>query len=193
MKVVIEETKFTVTPTEETVKLYLVEENTSVEVVDGIYHADANFIQGVPVASGGIEDGQVLVYSEEAGQYQPKCIDFTEADYEAGETLGGHRIVEINNGKAYYADNSDVIFGRKLGMTKNAAALGSLVRILFFGNTSEASWDFDLSKSIFLGENGLITQVKPESGYMVIVGKPVTNNRLFININDNEIIKLGGN
>ena len=80
MKIVIEETKFTVTPTEETVKLYLVEENTSVEVVDGIYHADANFIQGVPVSSGGIEDGQVLVYQD--GEYVP--IDLPEVPEGSG-------------------------------------------------------------------------------------------------------------
>ncbi len=192
MKVVIEETKFTVTPTEETVKLYLVEENTSIEVVDGIYHADANFIHGVPISSGGITNGQVLIYQD--GEYVPGSVksassaETTEKEYTAGETLSGHRLVEIYEEKAYYADNSSVNFGRKIGLTKNAAELDASVTVLFFGEITHSSWNFDLTKPVFLGTNGALTQTKPETGYLLVIGKPINTTKLFVNIEN--IIKL---
>jgi len=192
MIIEIEETNYTIEVEENDITVVVEESPVTVEITTGSYQGDATLIQGVPVASGGIEDGQVLIYQD--GEYVPGNIESAssseavEKEYTAGEILSGHRLVEIYEEKAYYADNSSVNFGRKIGLTKNAAELDASVTVLFFGEITHSSWNFDLTKPVFLGTNGALTQTKPETGYLLVIGKPINTTKLFVNIEN--IIKL---
>lgn len=107
--------------------------------------------------------------------------------YPAQTALGGHRIVMLNNlGKVEYAFNDDVAhLDRIIGMTTGAASLNAVANVLNIGELSEPSWDWLLNLPIYLGVNGLMTQVEPVfpgSIFSVIVGFPITANTIFINI-----------
>lgn len=107
--------------------------------------------------------------------------------YLAQTALGGHRIVMLNNlGKVEYAFNDNFAhLDRIIGMTIGAASLDALTNVLNIGELSEPSWSWVLNLPIYLGVNGLMTQVEPVfpgSLFSVIVGFPITANTIFINI-----------
>lgn len=101
----------------------------------------------------------------------------------AGQTLGGHRCVMLNTGgDAVYADSSDVGHaGRLFGVTGNAANIGDPVTVHTFGEMTESTWAWDVTKHVFLGTNGQLTQVPPTSGFLQVIGQPITAQSLFIN------------
>lgn len=104
----------------------------------------------------------------------------------AGEAVGGHRIVVQIEDKAYYAtnDNAQHVM-RVLGMTRNAASTGDILNVVRSGLISEASWNLDVTKPVFLGVNGLITQTPPETAiFSLIVGFPTLSNQIFISIRE---------
>ncbi len=101
----------------------------------------------------------------------------------AGEALDGYRAVMLNSvGHAVYADSGDLSHaGRAIGVTAKAAALGGDVTIRLMGEIIEPAWAWDILKSVFLGPNGTLVQVPPISGFVQIIGRPITAQSLFIN------------
>jgi hypothetical protein len=53
--------------------------------------------------------------------------------------------------------------------------------VVFFGELEEVSWNWDITKPIFIGINGLLTQTPPNSGFSCIIAYPVTTTKIFIN------------
>jgi len=99
----------------------------------------------------------------------------------AGEALGGHRAVYIDNGQAFYASASDTsIPGQVVGITTQAAAAGGSVNIRFVGALDEAGWSF-APGPVYVGINGVLTQTRPTSGWVMNIGVAVTPTRLLIN------------
>lgn len=99
----------------------------------------------------------------------------------AGESLGGHRLVQAGvDGRVVYADKDN---GRGLmGMTLGAALTGSPVRIAVSGIVREVSWSWDMSSPLFLGNNGLITQTPPTTGLFCQVAKPLLPDTILISL-----------
>lgn len=108
----------------------------------------------------------------------------------AAMDLGGHRIVVLDSdGRAIYADNATIEHASiLLGLTTGAASSGSDATIQPFGEIVEPSWSWALNEPVFLGANGLLTQVVPEPGdsaaFQVIVGFPLSATSLFIRIDE---------
>jgi len=102
----------------------------------------------------------------------------------AGANLSGHRIVQsTSNTEVGYASASDLTsMHRILGMTTGAALLGDTVTVALSGNIIEPSWSWDMSKPVYLGENGLLTQDAPTSGYILQVGRPSAPTALLLEI-----------
>jgi len=101
----------------------------------------------------------------------------------AGQILGGQRAVLLDGaGCAVYADSSDTSHtGRLLGITAHAAVAGELVTVHVIGEILESSWAWNLARSVFLGTHGQLTQVQPTTGFVQIIGQPITAQSLFIN------------
>lgn len=106
----------------------------------------------------------------------------TEITLLAGEILGGHRLVVPDAaGAAIYADSTNLAHANKvLGMTVGAAILGANVTIQNSGEHTEPSWAWTLDVPIWLGSNGLMTQVQPTTGFNLIVAFPVTPTKIVI-------------
>lgn len=112
-----------------------------------------------------------------------------EYPYIVSSPISGHMIVAIDeDATLVYASNDDIKFAfRTLGMTTHAADTGNEINIRSFGEFEEPTWNWDISKPIYLGKNGrLIQEVPqyPDAKFIRIVGFPITNTRIFINFND---------
>lgn len=101
----------------------------------------------------------------------------------AGEVLGGHRVVTLTGTpQAVYADASNAQhFGRLVGITTHAALAGESVAVQVVGKMTEPLWSWDLSRPVFLGATGQLTQTPPVTGFVLVVGMPITAQSLFIN------------
>lgn len=101
--------------------------------------------------------------------------------YEAGEAIGGHRVVIIDNNIAYYADNTNLThINKPMGISSNAADPGGEVTVVFFGEQEEDFWNWDVDKAIWLSTSGLLTQTPPTVGFSCIIGFPITNKKILV-------------
>ena len=103
----------------------------------------------------------------------------------AGADIGGHRVVTLDEqGRAVYASPAlmrDV--NRVLGLTMHAAVTGADIDVLRDGDAVEPSWSWDLSKPIYLGQDGtLVQQIAPESAFTLIVGFPISATKMYFSI-----------
>ncbi len=101
--------------------------------------------------------------------------------YITGEALGGHRAIVIDNNLAYYADCTNLShINKPIGISSNSSSLGGNVTVVFFGELEEVSWNWDITKPIFIGTNGLLTQIPTTSGFSCIIATPITTTKIFI-------------
>lgn len=101
--------------------------------------------------------------------------------------ISGNRLVRLSdNSELAYATNAgSAVQARVVGLTLNAAITGDPVEILMDGDISEPSWNWDMSKLIYLGQDGYLTQVSPQApdaAYSVVVGFPISSTSMFLNI-----------
>jgi len=104
----------------------------------------------------------------------------------AGEALGGHRAVVLNAAAAaVYASNTVPEHLHKvLGLTTGAVILGAEATVQTGGEMTEPTWAWTLDAPIFLGENGLLTQTEPTTGFSLVVAFPVTATKIFIKLRE---------
>jgi hypothetical protein len=105
-------------------------------------------------------------------------------DYLAGQALGGQRVVIVGiDGKLYYADCTNLAhLNRVLGVTTGAAEPNAPAIVRAFGIMTEPAWNWDLSKFIYLGTNGLLTQAPPPTGFLLELGWPVNPTSMMVQI-----------
>ncbi len=108
-----------------------------------------------------------------------------EENYQAGETVGGQRIVYVLNDKYYYADKDNLnIVNYTLALSEQAVDINGFGDLLFVGEWEEVSWNWDDEKGLFLGSNGLITQTPPTSGLLIEIGTIISATKIFFEIQD---------
>lgn len=106
-------------------------------------------------------------------------------DYEAGQVLSGHRVVMVEDNKAYYADCTILSHGKLvLGITTGASVIGAQSRIQVSGELYEPSWSWTLGIPVWLSTNGLLSQVLPSSGFCLSVGFPTSSTKLIVRISE---------
>jgi hypothetical protein len=119
-----------------------------------------------------IDAGVVSVAGGSDSAYVTKIADIT---------LSGHRLVTMaTTTTVTYADKDSAY--HVLGMTTNSAMAGSSVSILTAGEIVEPSWSFTINNPVYLGNNGLLTQVVPVSGCILQVGLATAPTKLLIGI-----------
>jgi len=115
----------------------------------------------------------------------PGTTDIILYAYTAGDNLSGHRIVMLDStGVLVYADNTVAASSlRVLGMTIGSSTLGTLVNVQKFGELVDPSWNWSVNLPIYLGLNGLLTQVPPSNPakFSLIVGFAISATSIFIN------------
>lgn len=108
----------------------------------------------------------------------------TSLTYTASEVLGGHRIVRsTGDGSCGYADHANLEHGDDtIGMTLGAAALGAPVEVQCANRLSHSGWAWTPGLPVFLGTNGLPTQVEPTTGFSQVIGHAEDATTLFLSI-----------
>ena len=95
--------------------------------------------------------------------------------------IGGHRVViQEADGTVSYADHTDPAHAdMALGLTIEAADAGAEIQILVGGETIEPSWTWDVTRPIYLGATGLLTQTPPTTGFLQQVAIPLAADRIY--------------
>ncbi len=110
-----------------------------------------------------------------------EAVSFTESltskRYAASIVLSALRVVTVDNGYLRYSELIDTAI---FGLTLEAAVIGAYPKILHLGNYSDNSWNW-IQDYIFLAGNGLLTQVFPNEGNVIIVGKAVDSKTICVN------------
>lgn len=92
------------------------------------------------------------------------------------QATSADRVVTISSsGKAIYADPTNFIHAnRPMWLTTAAWAINSQADLLVRGVTTEPTWNWTLGIPIFLGINGVLTQIIPGGiSFLLKVGVPI--------------------
>lgn len=105
------------------------------------------------------------------------------SSHEAGETLSGHRVVYVEDDKAYYASSSVLTQAHRIaGITIGATMQGAIAVVQRGSSLEEPSWSWQTDTPIWLGENGVLQQVPPVTGFALRVGFALSATKMFIDI-----------
>jgi hypothetical protein len=99
--------------------------------------------------------------------------------------IGGHRVVCLESTGVKYASNDDLtLLGKAIGVTLGAAAANSEVLIKTSGEVTDSSWNWATLGPVFLGQNGLLTQVSPgpPALFSQIIGQAIAPTSIIVNI-----------
>lgn len=102
----------------------------------------------------------------------------------AGETLSALRAVYELHGQVFLLDQADAIhIDFLLGITLNAADISTPVNVQRSGVLDDVSWNW-LPGRVWLGAQGLLTQIPPTSGFDLLIGTAVSPTRITLNLQD---------
>ncbi|KEZ78304.1 hypothetical protein [Salinisphaera hydrothermalis] len=131
----------------------------------------------------GVDDGTGNTTAEPARVDRDNVIDLGCYRLPAGETLGGHRVVVARDGQWFYADPADLDdAAATLAITTGAAAAGETAIARFSGLMAEPSWAWQPGEPVFFGASGVLSQTPPGSGFICVVGTPVSATQIAVNI-----------
>lgn len=107
--------------------------------------------------------------------------------YQASTPMSGHKIVMLDGyGKLAYASSYNLEHAQRvIGITTNAASIEGDVSVLSVGEITEPSWNWQPNIPIYLGLDGSLTQEQPSmpgSKFSMVVGFPITDTTMFLNI-----------
>ena len=101
----------------------------------------------------------------------------------AGENLSALRIVSRQGSQYLLSDpSSDSSVLAIAGLVTSAAPLGAMVKPLGYGEYEDLSWNWTAGLSIFLGPQGVLTQLPPTSGWRQVVARPLNSTTIAIQI-----------
>jgi hypothetical protein len=103
--------------------------------------------------------------------------------YLSGEELSGHRVVMVDmDGLVYYADKDTIQDSQRvLGITVGAVSQGVEINISTLGEMTELTWNWIAGLAIFLGNDGVLTQTPPITGFQMVVAFAITPTKIMIN------------
>ncbi len=103
----------------------------------------------------------------------------------AGEVLPTPYKVVVTDGvgESNIADSSNQSHINLVrGISIGAAGAGGIIMIHRRGKLTEASWSWDVGKSIFFDSNGNLTQTPPSTGFWMVLGRPITPTVIEVNL-----------
>lgn len=111
-------------------------------------------------------------------------IDGINASYTALVDLGGQRaVVAVDGTYITYADKDTLTHeGNVIGITTGAIATGDKGVIHRDLNMTEPSWTWTPLQTIFLGNNGLLTQTVPTTGFILSLGQALSSTVMYIDL-----------
>lgn len=100
----------------------------------------------------------------------------------APSNFGGQRIIAFNGTNYFYASYLTPLDSIKtIGISKNAASVGTELKIQTLGNLTDPSFTWDIGTILYLGDNGLLTNIPPTTGLFWELAKVVYQNTICFN------------
>jgi hypothetical protein len=156
-------------------------------LADGTYLQNAEFLQPIDYFDNdsrqyrcGLEFYLYFTFSGGADEAMGQAFIST-LQLTAPSGISAYRAAADVAGAAQLADSSDVSqVGRVLGIVTAAAVPGSLATVQFAGQVTFNGWNWDLTKPVFLGLAGALTQTAPNSGFAQVMGTPISSTTLLV-------------
>lgn len=125
-------------------------------------------------------DNSPITVTIESGGFVPSSQGIVLV---AGTNISALRAITTNvNGEAVYASNNTLANAQVIGISDTGAVAGSPVTIKTSDTISDLSWNWTKG-TVFLGTNGVLTQVAPTGGAVLVhVGRAITPTTLLIDI-----------
>lgn len=102
-----------------------------------------------------------------------------EATYPVGQPIHGHRVVRLDNGKAYHPDTAVLEHAQAcIGIALQSATTGD-VTVRLAGTVEEGSWSWQ-DGAVWCGHDGALTQSPGAYGWLLCVGRAVNATTLMI-------------
>jgi hypothetical protein len=118
----------------------------------------------------------------------PVNLEFMQISRVAESNVSGHRVVAASaDGRVSHVGKLDADAVNVLGVTEGSALAGNPVSIVTIGEMQETSWSWTAGP-VWLGDDGIMTQVVPIAGLLVQVG--VATDPTKLNINPQVIVQL---
>lgn len=106
-------------------------------------------------------------------------------DYICGETINSNRVVVLQNGKIYKADNTNLNhLGCVVGISKQAGVLNDTIKVMKFGTTSNTGWNLIVNKLCYFNNIGEIIQTVSTTGFLQSVGIAKSATSIEVSISD---------
>lgn len=99
----------------------------------------------------------------------------------AGENISGDRVVfRDNDGLMRYADSSNLDhLPRPLRLSLTAVAVGDEGEFLTIGEHSAAGWNWTVGELLYLGPNGFMSPIAPDSGFIIQVANVIDSDSVY--------------
>ena len=121
-----------------------------------------------------------IIEAAQQGIQGPPGVNLTPVI--AGENINAFNIVYFNpvDGKVYKAENTNLASSYSIvGITTSAVTAGQHFNLLCFGATSNDTWNWSGTATLFVGADGQPTQTAPTSGYMLKIGYATSPTSMF--------------
>lgn len=145
------------------------------------YLHDAKFSTGVEETTVFYLDGDCLVSAAQTQGANPPPVTpqgnaLYSNPYPSSANLSALRVVRLTaSGELAYASSADQTHAfTVLGLLTVAIALGQSTTVLQEGGFADDNWSWTLGTPIWVGVDGALTQVPPESGFLLQVAIPKT-------------------
>ena len=107
----------------------------------------------------------------------------------ATAAVGGYRCMYLDSSDHLaYADSATLSHARRIvGVTGQAYSIGDAVELLRSGELTDGTWSWNTSLPVYLGHNGVFTQVvpvSPDAAFMLVLGMPISATKLLINLRE---------
>ena len=94
-----------------------------------------------------------------------------------------NRIVTSESGKLVHADkDSEPHHDLVIGMAINSGLVLDIINILVTGAITDLTWDWTPDRPLYLGNDGLMTEVKPTEGFILQVAHTISATEIWIDI-----------
>lgn len=101
----------------------------------------------------------------------------------SGVTISASLAIAVVGGVAVLADHTNLAHrGCVIGLAPVTALSGTDVEIQFADEFTFSSWAWTLGQPVLLGLNGALTQTVPTTGFLQVIGTPLSSTSLLIDI-----------
>ena len=107
-------------------------------------------------------------------------VKHTKTVATAGQIISALRILTTDG---LYADKDILAHsGKVAGLSISSGAIGEPITIITSGEFEDNSWNWTVGNPVYLSNDGYLTQDTPTTGFIMVVGYPITDKKLLIRL-----------